>query len=420
MIQLYRKLAIIALALVVGGGVGQAGPGDGIAIGSFVFSPYLELTGAYDSNVYKDRDDEIDDTFFEPELGLRFSSSLETNLFSIRGNVFYSDRRYSSEDNRDFDSYGDSLDARWGGNKTLLQLIQSYRSLDENDRHAADLESSPLATDLVEDSNTLDLQREIHQVGALISRRMSDKLELGLSYRYFAVFYDDEANDRLGPGTLVVPNGLDLDEHGLQLDGALKLTDKTDLTLTLRQSRQTQESTDDAADSTVARLGLQSQGTQKLVYHAGAGLERYQRPLDTDDETEWFFNFNVGADWYITEKLTLRCGGYNGAQFSAFYTQNALEYISGWVGLGYRWKPSTIFSVRGVYRVDDYLDPVTHEGVTRDRKDERIEGHARMDYIVPGNFLRFHLQFSYDEVDSNFDFTDYVDKRVVMGATICY
>ncbi len=99
MIQLYRKLAIIALALVVGGGVGQAGPGDGIAIGSFVFSPYLELTGAYDSNVYKDRDDEIDDTFFEPELGLRFSSSLETNLFSIRGNVFYSDRRYSSEDN---------------------------------------------------------------------------------------------------------------------------------------------------------------------------------------------------------------------------------------------------------------------------------------------------------------------------------
>ena len=43
MIQLYRKLAIIALALVVGGGVGQAG--------SFVFSPYLELTGAYDSNV---------------------------------------------------------------------------------------------------------------------------------------------------------------------------------------------------------------------------------------------------------------------------------------------------------------------------------------------------------------------------------
>lgn len=114
MIQLYRKLAIIALALVVGGGVGQAGPGDGIAIGSFVFSPYLELTGAYDSNVYKDRDDEIDDTFFEPELGLRFSSSLETNLFSIRGNVFYSDRRYSSEDNRDFDSYGDSLDARWG------------------------------------------------------------------------------------------------------------------------------------------------------------------------------------------------------------------------------------------------------------------------------------------------------------------
>ncbi|MDD4116734.1 MAG: hypothetical protein PHI39_00795, partial [Kiritimatiellae bacterium] len=48
-----------------------AGPGDGISLSSWVFSPYLELNATYDSNVYKDYEDEIDDVFIEPELGLR-------------------------------------------------------------------------------------------------------------------------------------------------------------------------------------------------------------------------------------------------------------------------------------------------------------------------------------------------------------
>jgi hypothetical protein len=97
-----------------------------------------------------------------------------------------------------------------------------------------------------------------------------------------------------------------------------------------------------------------------------------------------------------------------------------MEYISGWAGLGYRWKPSVTFSVRGIYRQDDYLDPVTHQGVTRDRVDDRVEGHARVDYLAPGGFLRLYLEGTYDEVDSNFDFADYVDQRVMLGAIIRY
>lgn len=386
-----------------------------------MFSPYAELIGAYDSNVYKDKDDEIDDLYFEPELGLRFSSSMDTNLFSIRGNLFYSDRSYQSEDNRDFNTFGDSFDLKWGnGRKSLIELVQSFRRLDENDRHAADIESSELAGELIQDSNTLDLQRDILQLGALIQRRMSDKLELGLSYRYAGVTYDDTKSDRLGPKDLVVPNGLDLDDHGVQLDGALKLTDKTDATLTLRQGWQFQEGTDDPADITTARLGLKTKSAEKLVYHAGAGLQYYQYPLETDDDSDFGFNFSVAADWFITEKLTFRLGGFNGTQFSAFYSTNALEYVSGWAGLGYRWKPSTIFSIRGVYRYDDYFEPVTHLGETKDRHDQRIEGHARVDYVLPGNFLRLYLEATYDEVNSNFDFTDYVDKRIILGVNLCY
>ena len=77
--------------------------------------------------------------------------------------------------------------------------------------------------------------------------------------------------------------------------------------------------------------------------------------------------------------------------------------------------------MRGVYREDDYLDLVTHQGVTKDRLDKRTEGHARIDYLAPkGGFLRIYLEASYDEVDSNFDFVDYVDERLILGADIRY
>ena len=419
-----------------------AGPGNGFTVASWVLSPYVELNFTHDSNVYKDGTNVISDSFIEPELGLRFSSSAETNTFLIKGNLFLSDRTYDTESNRDFMTYGDHLTLQLGnGRKSMFEVVQSYRFLDDNDRHASDIESSRLAGEMVEDSNALDLERELNQLGASLMRRMSDKLLLSLSYRYSGVHYPNETHDRLRrKQEEYVPEGLDLDGHIWQLEGALGMTDKTDVLLTLRQGLQYQETTDDPAELTTLRLGLQTQGAQKLVYHVGAGLEYYARPYEPRfDETDFdeidvvvdedgvhsdhdrvTFNFNAAADWFITEKLTFRIGGYNGTEFSSFYEQNGMEYVSGWAGLGYRWRPSWIFSMRGIYRHDDYLDPVTHEGVTKDRKDVRVEGHGRIDYIAPGNFLRVYLEAIYDEVDSNFDFVDYVDRRLILGAIVQY
>ncbi|MDD4340724.1 MAG: outer membrane beta-barrel protein [Kiritimatiellae bacterium] len=398
-----------------------AGPGDGIVVGSWVLSPYVELNTTYDSNVYKDYQDEIADWFFEPELGLRFSSAAETNRISIRGNVYYSDRQYQQEKNRAFNTYGDHITLRHGnGQRALIELIQSFRHLDDNDRHAADIEGSMLSAEMVEDSNTLDLERDVHQLGAEVSRRMSDKLNLALAYRYAGVQYENETHDRLDPKQLGVPQGLNLDGHILELNGALGLTDKTDAFVTLRYGQQYQEDTPGAAKLSTIRVGLNSHGTDKLMYTAAIGIERYQRPIESEADADIYFSFNASADWFSTEKLTFRCGGFNGTQFSSFYLGNGMEYISGWAGMGYRWKPSITFSVRGVYRRDDYLDPVTHLGETKDRMDDRVEGHARVDYVAPGGFLRLYLEGTYDEVDSNFDFVDYVDQRIMLGAIIRY
>ncbi len=439
-IQKVRRAGIYALLCFAVPAFG--GPGNGINVASWVLSPYLELNLTHDSNVYKDGTNVISDAFFEPELGVRFSSSAETNTFLIKGNLYVSDRTYDTESNRDFMTYGDHLTLQLGnGRKSLFELIQSYRFLDDNDRHASDVETSRLSGEMVEDSNALDLERELHQLGASLSRRMSDKLHLALSYRYSGVHYPNKTHERLArKQEEYVPEGLDLDGHIWQLEGALGLTDKTDVMLTLRQGLQYQEKTDEPAELTTLRLGLQTQGAQKLVYHVGVGLEYYARPSQTQfdeadvdesdvqvdeegvrsDNDQITFNYNAAADWFITEKLTFRIGGYNGTEFSSFYEQNGMEFISAWAGVGYRWKPSWIFSLRGIYRYDDYLDPVTHEGITLDRKDTRVEGHGRIDYIASGNFLRIYLEAVYDEVDSNFDFVDYVDERLILGALIQY
>ena len=280
----FHGLCLAGVFLLFGWiGAAWAGPGDGINLASWVFSPYLELNLTHDSNVYKDGTNVVADWFFEPEIGLRFSSSSETNTVLVKGNLFLSDRTYDTESNRDFMTYGDHVTLQIGnGRKSMLELIQSYRFLDDNDRHASDIETSRLSGEMVEDSNALDLERELHQLGGALMRRLSDKLMLSLSYRYSGVHYPNETHDRLRrKQEEYVPEGLDLDGHIWQLEGAWGLTDKTDVLLTLRQGLQYQEKTDGAAELTTLRLGLQTQGTQKLVYHAGLGLEYYARPSET-------------------------------------------------------------------------------------------------------------------------------------------
>lgn len=390
-----------------------------------VLSPYVDLGITEDSNVYKQPTNRIDDRYIETEFGARFSSSWVTNQLPdrlvIRGNVFYADRRYDSEKKEDFNSYGDGLVVQYGEERRFrLALMQSYRKISDYDRHYSDVEFSDLAPEVVEDSNALDIRREINNLGIRGGWRVTDKLDLHLSYRFSNVNYDNE-NRRIDPaGGLVVPPGLDLSNHALQLEGRLGLTDKTDATLMLRQELEDQKGLDDSADSTTLRLGLRTQGAQKVIYNVSGGWERYERPSSLDADVTESISFNAEVDWFITEKLTFRCGGYNGTQWSSFYESNAIEYLSGWAGLGYRWKPSTTFSVRGVFREDDYLDPVTHQGETKDRLDRRMEGHARVDYSAPGGFLRLYLEATYDEVNSNFDFADYVDKRFILGVNLCY
>lgn len=384
-----------------------AEPGQGVRAGSWVFSPCLDVVLTGDSNVYKTRRDETADYFLEPELGLQVSSSSEEREFSLTGNAFYSERSYAAERSQDFNSFGDGLRLLYGGRDAgSVEAIHTFRRITDNDRHASDIESSDLSADMVQDIHTLGAKRDINQLGLSADRALSEKTRLALAYRYTSMTYGKSGY-------------LDLDGQLGQADASLFVTDKTSLFLTGRLGVQTQEGTPGSATLGTLRLGAQTRNSDKLVYKAGAGVERYALPGEEDDPAD-SLSFDFSADWFVTDKVTLRGGGYNGTQLSSFYADNGLNYISLWTGAGYRWTADTTLSLRAIFRRDDYLDPVPEAGGLINRQDDRAEGHARIDYFMPDRIVKIFLELSYEYVDSNIDTVDYADTRIILGASAHY
>ena len=59
----------LALLLLLGFvGVVHAGPGEGVTLHSWVLSPSLDLNATYDSNIYKDLTNRIDDVYGDRNL----------------------------------------------------------------------------------------------------------------------------------------------------------------------------------------------------------------------------------------------------------------------------------------------------------------------------------------------------------------
>jgi hypothetical protein len=131
-------------------------------------------------------------------------------------------------------------------------------------------------------------------------------------------------------------------------------------------------------------------------------------------------SFNFIAYWYATAKVTVRSGGENGSQLSSFYEGNGLYYKSFWTGIGYQWTPETTVSLRAIFRQDDYLNLVDVDGSQLDRRDQRVEGHARVDYVTPAKMATVFLEMAYSYVDSNINSVDYRDTSLSAGLSVRY
>jgi hypothetical protein len=258
----------------------------------------------------------------------------------------------------------------------------------------------------VQDIHTLSAKRDVQQAGLLVDQRLSDKTHLALAYRYTSMTYGHSAN-------------LDLDGQVAQADVALLLTDKTSATLTGLVGAQNQEGTPGSAQLGSLRAGAKTTGSDKLVYNASAGIERYALPDESDNPSD-SLSVNFTACWYATAKVTVSSGGENGSQLSSFYQGNGLTYKSAWAGVGYQWMPGTTVSLRAIFRQDDYLNSVDVDGSQLDRQDQRAEGHARVDYVTPAKLATVFLEVAYSYVDSNINSVDYRDTCLSAGLSIHY
>ncbi len=422
---------LVAAAVMLAPGSAGAQPGDGIHLDQWMLVPFADANYTRDSNVYRAPDGgETSDQYFEAEVGLRFMRTADDDGLSLEGNVFGSQREYQAEVNRNSTSIGEFISLRQSGDrKWRYEASQAFRRADDIDRHVSDIQTGGVADDvagisaaLVQDIHTLSIQRDVHQFGAAVERFLTDKTAASLSYLYSSILYDDD-------------QFLDLQGHVVQLDASRKVTDRTSAFVSLRQGLQEQEGLPEATTYSVLRAGMESQNTDKFSLKAGAGYLRHVRPVlegyETDaiaegngrweDATASDLNFDVSFDWFATEKITVRGGAYNGVQMSSIYGGNAMEYISGWIGAGWRVSPTWMLTTRATYRADDYLDPVPGgNGTTIERKDDRADLRIRADYTTRRRFFRIYGEVLWEKVDSTLVATIYDGFRVSVGGNIRY
>jgi hypothetical protein len=397
------KKAILAVVLgLVMISSSHAAPGQGIHTGPWVFSPYVNLSGTYDSNVDRtSKDNETDDLFMDSEAGLKLGYSAYQIDFSGLGFLGY--RNYSDLTDKDFSYGGEVLKFKQGTHDTVaIEADQTFRKVDDIDQHGSEAAVAGVSPDSVLDASART-ERDINSVGLSAGRNLTDKLQMDIGYRFDDVNYDSA-------------EFFDLNSHIGQAEAAYRLTEKTASILTVRGGIQDNGEVSDPANYYTARVGMKTRGTDKLSFKGGVGVQQFDR-TDADDVTA--FNYDLTASLAVTDKIVVQAGGRNGTLLSSLYAVNGAEYDSVWAGAFYTLSPTILLLGDVAYRRDDYLDAVPTATGLADRVDDGIAYRVRADYQTPAKFLRLYSQLTYQTVDSTV-VTDYEETRVDLGMNLRY
>lgn len=388
---------VIGLISVTAGGQVQ----PGFHAGPLTLSPFAGVAGSYDSNTGRTSSDEDDDFFVESDLGLRLDCGIRE--VQISGMGFVVQRTYADQDDLDFWAGGETLKLQVGNpDKITLEAQESWRRVEDLDSYGSVADIGGMSPDAFLDADVRS-RREILEAGTVLTAQLTDKSDVSAGYRYNQTDYSSD-------------NLFDLSGHGAQLEAAHRVTEKTAGMLTLVGGLQESDDVDGEAEYFAARLGVRTRGTDRMSLKAGAGFQQLDRPEDggTDDG----FNFDAVATWAATDKTSVELEGRNGIQMSSIHLANIVDFSVFRLGVAYRMTPSIGLSASGVYRIDDYADPVMNEGELVDREDEGVTLKLRADYLIPAKYLRFFGELMYETVDSTI--RDYDVSRVNLGVDIGY
>ena len=374
----------------------------------WVLIPQVDVAATRDSNVYRTPDQERDDLFIEPELSLRYASSTETNRWHLRAAGFVAGRAYADEDTQDFETFGQEVELCYGGDgPARLALLQGFRRVEDLDRHTPDSAYIRRTPELLQDINSQSARRDLLDVGVALEQRLTDKSDALFVYQFDAVDYDQAGL-------------LDLLGHLAQAELAHQLTDRSDLYTDLRYAWQEQTDGPGSAEVIKGRVGLRSRRSDALLGKVGLGLQRYAWDGVAGDDAEESVSVDLALDWQASDKTKVYGGLNNGSQLSSLYEQNALDFITTWIGLTHAWTTCTTLGLRASYRRDEYLDPVADGDQQRTRRDQRYQLAARADYRAPSRPWGVYAQVAQEYVVSTLDSVEYDDNRLTLGAQVAY
>jgi len=378
----------------------NAAPGQGIHTGAWTFSPFAAVSETYDSNINQTPSGAEDDFFLDSTLGLR--AGYVSYLLDFNGLGFLSGRDYADATDKNFGAGGEVLRAKYGNRDQVeVEADQSFRLVEDIDHYGSEAAVGGISPDSVLDVSARS-RRNMNQAGLSAGRNLSDKLELDAGYRFDEINYDQSSL-------------FDLRNHIGQVETAYRLTDKTAGLLTVKGAIQENLSLDNDAEYYATRLGLKTKGTDKVTFKGGAGVQYYDQAVG---DSETMFNFDLVSAWAASDKIVIQAGGRNGSQMSSLYVNNGTDYQVYWIGGSYQLTPAINTSLNGAYRIDDYMNPVTDQNRTIDRKDKGFSGRVRADYQAPAKFLKLYTEATYEDVDSNI--SDYSDTRIALGAVLSY
>jgi hypothetical protein len=391
---------VAAVVLMIGRGLARAEQGGQSGSG-VMLSPFVGGSVMSDSNVGNAPADEQSDTYLDGTLGVR--GGYTGYALDVGGLGFLSRRSYNDFNDLNFTTFGDVLKVKNGTrDQFVIEVDQSFRRVEDVDHYGSEAAVGGISPDSALDASSLS-KRDIHQAGVSAGRNLTDKTELDLGYRFDSLNYDDASF-------------YDLISHYVQAETAYRMTDKTAGTLTLKYGLQKNDSLDQTADYSAARLGLKTRGTDKLTFKAGGGVQNFEYGQDNSKKTS--FNFDGTALWAATEKVVFQAGGRNGMQLSSFYADNGSEFSILWGGIAWRMASSVTLSAAVSYREDDYLVPVQAGGVVVDRLDKGLGTRLRAEYHTPAEGMKLYAEVLQEKVDSNV--SDYDKTRAGVGVVLAY
>jgi hypothetical protein len=346
--------------------------------------PYVSLRGVYDSNLDATPDNELDDLSAILEAGMDFVN--DTGLCTIDGRVWVLAEEYLDYTERAHQDFGNRLRIRlWEREMLLILLDQRYE-----DRTASDVVTGSIEG------------RKQTEASLLLGKRLTDKLDGDLAYRYRDVRYESE---RI----------FDWDQQTLDFTLGHDLTRRTVGTLLLRGGRQTSEGNFENADFGVAHVGITTRNSPK--FSATVGLGWHYHDIEDAISTP---SGDIAVRWQPRDRLGIDLTALRTVEPARQNRDNYNTVTRTSLALHFKPVNDITVSLTGMYARNDYDRPVEINGVDRKKRDDTWTGMLRCAYRPGGGKLELFGDLKIEERDSTLDANDYASHVVGVGARLQY